>query len=87
MRRRGKVNVQQQTQFAKGIHTYKLFKANWTLQKTGSVWTLKNIYLGIHFSEGLISNGTIEAEKKYNTVSNMAEEVKNKVNEGFNKAP
>ena len=41
----------------------------------------------MHFSEGLISNGTIEAEQKYNTVSNMAEEVKNRVNERFNKAP
>lgn len=29
----------------------------------------------------------LEAEQKYNTKSNMAEEVKNEVNERFNKAP
>lgn len=52
--------------------------------------SLKHIYLGIHFSEGLITNATIEAEQKYNTESNklyVAEEVKNEVNERFNKAP
>lgn len=75
------------TQFAKRICTYKQREANWTLQRAGRVWILNRIYLAIHFSEGLISNGTIEAVQKYNTVSNMAEEVKNKVNERFNKAP
>ena len=52
--------------------------------------SLKHIYLGIHFSEGLITKATIEAEQKYNTESNIlyvAEEVKNEVNERFNKAP
>lgn len=90
MRRRGKVNCtanNEWTQFSKGIHTYKECEANWTLQKAKREWTLKHIYLGTHFSEGLISNGTIEAEQKYNSVSNIAEEVKNKVNERFNKAP
>lgn len=52
--------------------------------------SLKHIYLGMHFSEGLICNAAIEAEQKYNTESNIlyvAEEVKNEVNERFNKAP
>lgn len=49
--------------------------------------TLKHIYLSVCFSKGLIRDGTIEAEQKYNAVSNKAEEVKNKVNERFNKAP
>lgn len=74
------------TQFAKGIYTYKQCEAKCTLQKAGGRWTLKHIYLAIHFSGGLISKGSVEAEQKYNTVSNMAEEVRNKVNERF-KAP
>lgn len=74
------------TQFAKGIYTYKQCEAKCTLQKAGGRWTLKHIYLAIHFSGGLISKGSVEAEQKYNTISNMVEEVKNKVNERF-KAP
>lgn len=65
----------------------KQYEANWTLQNAVRVWTLKHIYLAIHLSEVLISHGTIEAEQKYNSASNMAEEVMNKVNKRFDKTP
>lgn len=45
------------------------------------------MYLGINVSEGLISIGPIETEQTANAVSNIAKEVRNKVNERFHKTP